>query len=99
VAADADEYAGPGAREIARRDSRMLQRLPRHFQKHALLRICEPRLARRHREKPRIEEIRGIDEPAPARVHPAGLHRARRIPAGSFPTLLGDFAYPVYAVL
>lgn len=75
VGGDADEDAGARAREAIGRQATVLERLPDHFQRHALLRIDARRLARRDAEELGIECLHVVDEPAPPRVELARLPR------------------------
>ncbi len=64
VGADADEDAGVAAREARRGDAGVLQRLPGHLQRHALLRVELACLGGGHAEEGGVEAADVVDEGA-----------------------------------
>ena len=62
----AHEYAGAATAQCAGTDTGVLQRLPRQFERQALLRIGLRRLTRRHAEEAGIEAVDVVDESAVA---------------------------------
>ena len=69
------EHADAAALQPGGPDRRVLERLPGELQGQPLLRVHLGRLARARLEEARVEEVHGIQEPAPARAHAAGTLR------------------------
>ncbi len=87
---DAQENSGAASQESRRSDCGILNRLPRHFEHQALLRVHRPRFTRQDAEELRIEFIHPIQEPAPPRAHLPIYGWVRIIIRVAIPAVGGD---------
>ena len=96
--AHADEHAGAAAGQPVRRDAGVLQRLPAHLQKQALLRVHLDRLARRDAEELRIELVHAAKKRAAAHVHFSRLAPVRIEIGVDIPAPGGNLRHCISAV-
>ncbi len=96
----AREHTGAAAPEGLRVDAGPLERLPRRLQQQPLLGVGGERLARRHAEEGRVEEVGVVQEAALAGVRLADLLRVRVVEALHVPApVLRELGDGVDAVL
>ena len=95
VLGHADKNPGPALTQRQRRNSRMLQCLPRDLKQQPLLRVHADCLTRSNAEETRVEEIHAIDEPAPPCVHLAGGFGIGIVPGFDVPPVRRNFAYGI----
>ncbi len=95
---DAHEDARPAPRQPERRLARVLQRLPRHLEDEAVLRVHAHRVAGSDAEEPRVEPVHMLEEAAPACGHPSGRVWVGVVVGVNVPAVRRDFAHRVDTV-
>src|SRR5665213_1874722 len=98
-AADSEKNTCAAAVQRAGRAPAVPHGFPAHFENEALLGIDARRFARRNSKKYRIEQIRAVDEAAPAAIHFLGRLRIEIEIRVRIPAVRGNRGNRVYTVV